>query len=381
MLAAVEEHGWDGDWYLRAYDAAGQPVGSHVCDEGQIFVESQAWCVLGGAGRDNGRARQALESVHEHLCTQNGIVLHQPAYTRYHLELGEITSYPPGYKENAGIFCHDNTWITSPGACWAKASGRSSPTSRSAPSAHEDQIETYRCEPYVFAQMIAGRDAATSGRGEELLADRHRGLDVRRDRAGHPRASSPTTTGCASTRASRARGPSYRVTRRFRGTVYEIAVENPAGVCRGVASLRVDGEPVDGNLVRATSGRERVRVELTLGLRQSSARLARSVPWTGSGGMRWNRGHHRRATSPNPPASRRRSVAVERLRANVESGRPRQAGRDRPRALRAVVPRSRPARGRAGHGEDGRSPGRSHSRSTRRTPPGCSAHATFSPPI
>ncbi|MFH1496469.1 MAG: glycosyl transferase, partial [Verrucomicrobiota bacterium] len=111
MLDIVETQAWDGEWYIRAFDAAGKPVGSKVCDEGKIYIESQAWCVLGGAGANNGRARQALESVHKHLYTDNGIILQQPAYSTYHKELGEVTSYPPGYKENAGIFCHNNPWV------------------------------------------------------------------------------------------------------------------------------------------------------------------------------------------------------------------------------------------------------------------------------
>ena len=163
MLAAIEEHAWDGDWYLRAYDAAGEPVGSHTCDEGQIFVESQGWCVLGGAGRDNGRARRALESVHERLFTEHGIVLQQPAYSHYRVELGEITSYPPGYKENAGVFCHNNTWIQLAWCLLGEGDRAFEYYLSTCPSAQEERIETYRSEPYVYAQMIAGPDAATPG--------------------------------------------------------------------------------------------------------------------------------------------------------------------------------------------------------------------------
>ena len=163
MLAAVEEHAWDGAWYLRAFDARGEPVGSSDAEEGKIFVESQGWCVLGGAGRDNGRARQALESVHEQLFTDHGILLHQPAYTQYHLELGEITSYPPGHKENAGVFCHNNTWIHL-GWCLLGDGDRALEYYHSiCPSAQSD-IETYRAEPYVYAQMIAGATPPPPGR-------------------------------------------------------------------------------------------------------------------------------------------------------------------------------------------------------------------------
>jgi cellobiose phosphorylase len=163
MLDVVETQAWDGDWYTRAYDAEGNAVGSHTNEEGKIFIESQGWCVLGGAGQDNGRARKAMDSVHKHLFTKNGVVLQQPAYSEYHLELGEVTSYPPGVKENAGIFCHNNTWINL-GWCMLGEGEKALEYYLSiCPSAKEDQIDTYRAEPYVYAQMIAGKDASCFG--------------------------------------------------------------------------------------------------------------------------------------------------------------------------------------------------------------------------
>ena len=111
MEKAVLDAGWDGAWFRRAFDAFGHVVGGSECEEGQIFIEPQGMCVMAGIGKKTGEAAKALESVHERLETKYGIVLLQPAYTRYHTELGEITSYPPGYKENAGIFCHNNPWI------------------------------------------------------------------------------------------------------------------------------------------------------------------------------------------------------------------------------------------------------------------------------
>ena len=111
MVAAIGAHGWDGDWFRRAYDDFGQPVGSAANDEGQIFIEPQGICVMAGIGLEDGRATTALDSVRERLATPHGIVLQQPAFSAYQLDLGEITSYPPGYKENAGIFCHTNPWM------------------------------------------------------------------------------------------------------------------------------------------------------------------------------------------------------------------------------------------------------------------------------
>lgn len=265
MLSVVEEHGWDGDWYIRAYDAAGRPVGSQACDEGRIFVESQAWCVLGGAGRTNGRARRALESVREHLGTEHGIVLHQPAYTRYRPELGEITSYPPGYKENAGVFSHNNTWIT---LAWClEGEGEHALESYLAicPSTREQAIETYRSEPYVYAQMIAGRDAATPGEAKNSwltgtaawafvsLVQGILGIE-------------PEYDGLRVNPCIPRGWSSYRASRRFRGVVYEIEVSNPNGVSRGVRSLRVDGHEIEGDVIPvAASGSGPVRVQVVLG--------------------------------------------------------------------------------------------------------------------
>ena len=263
MLSVVEEHAWDGDWYLRAFDAEGAPVGSHVCEEGKIFIESQAWCVLGGAGHDNGRARRALESVHEHLYTEHGVLLHQPAYTRYHLELGEISSYPPGYKENASVFCHANTWITL-GWCLLGEGDRALEYYLAiCPSTHEDRIETYRSEPYVYAQMIAGPDSATPGEAKNswltgtaawaFVTISQGVLGIKPDYDG-------LRIDPCIPRAWR----SCHVTRRFRGVVYEIAVENPDGVCGGVRSLKIDGREVEGNLVPLETSKEKVEVEVVL---------------------------------------------------------------------------------------------------------------------
>ncbi|MDR0354077.1 MAG: glycosyl transferase [Opitutaceae bacterium] len=248
MLDAVETHAWDGEWYIRAFDAAGNPVGSKTCDEGKIFIESQAWCVLGGAGAANGRARQALESVHKHLYTPGGILLQQPAYSKYKLELGEVTSYPPGYKENAGIFCHNNTWIHL-GWCQLGEGDRAYEYYLSiCPAAKESQIETYRCEPYVYAQMIAGRDAATPGEAKNAwltgtaawtFVTLSQGiLGIR-----------PAFSGLLIDPCIPKNWKEYKVRRRFRNVIYNITIQNPGHACSGVASMRVNGREIAGNII------------------------------------------------------------------------------------------------------------------------------------
>ncbi|HUJ56440.1 MAG TPA: hypothetical protein VLW49_10680 [Gaiellaceae bacterium] len=264
MLDAVERHAWDGEWYLRAFDAAGEPVGSHVCEEGRIFVESQAWSVLGGAGRENGRARRALESVHRHLFTPDGVVLQQPAYARYDPALGEITSYPPGYKENASVFCHTNPWITLAWCLLGEGERALETYLAICPSTREDRIDTYRSEPYVYAQTIAGPDAPTPGEAKNswltgtaawsFVSAAQGLLGVKPDYAG-------LRVDPCIPRDWR----SYRVTRRFRGAVYSIAVSNPEGVSHGIRSLTVNGRPVDGDLIPLAGEGENVDVEVVLG--------------------------------------------------------------------------------------------------------------------
>jgi cellobiose phosphorylase len=262
MLAAVEEHAWDGDWYLRAFDAAGRAVGSRSSDEGQIFLESQAWCALGGAGRADGRARRALESVHERLFSEHGLVLVQPAFTRYRPELGEITSYPPGVKENAGVFCHTNPWIQLAWCLLGEGDRAFESWLAVCPSAQEERIERYRSEPYVYAQMIAGRDAPTCGEAKNswltgaaawnLVAVTQWILGIR-----------PTFEGLRIAPVIPSDWPGFRAVRVFRGATFDISVER-AGPGNNV-TLVVDGRPIDGDVAPLAPAGSRVQVRVTVG--------------------------------------------------------------------------------------------------------------------
>ena len=156
-------NGWDGEWFLRAYDAQSEKVGSKECEEGKIFIEPQGFCVMAGIGKEEGIAEKALDSVNELLETKYGIMILQPAYTRYHLELGEITSYPPGYKENAGIFCHNNPWISIAETVLGRGNRAFEVYRKICPSYIEEISDIHRTEPYVYSQMIAGADAPGFG--------------------------------------------------------------------------------------------------------------------------------------------------------------------------------------------------------------------------
>ncbi len=262
MLVAIDDHGWDGDWFVRAYDYFGQPVGSHVNDEGQIYIEPQGICVMAGVGFADGRAERALASVRERLATPHGIILQQPAYRRYHLELGEISSYPPGYKENAGIFCHTNPWLMIAEAIAGNADQALDYYLRINPSAREPLADIHRCEPYVYAQMIAGPDAATYGEAKNswltgtaawnMVAISQWILGIRPEHDGLRIAPVLPST-----------WPGFRAQRRFRGACYEIEVRR-GGPGRQVR-LVVDDRPIEGQVVALPADGATVRVVATVG--------------------------------------------------------------------------------------------------------------------
>jgi cellobiose phosphorylase len=264
MASVIAVHGWDGGWYRRAYDHFGRPVGSSENDEGQIFIEPQGLMAMAGVGLDDGRTRLAADAVRERLATPHGIVLQQPAYRSYRIELGEISSYPPGYKENAGVFCHTNPWLMIAEAILGNGEGALDYYLRINPSAREAISEVHRCEPYVYAQMIAGRDAPTHGEAKNswltgtaawnMVAISQWILGIR-----------PEHDGLRVAPVIPASWPGFTAVRRFRGVEYSIAVSrDPAGQQDG-QQLLVDGRPVDGSLVPLPSdGTRRVRVEVRL---------------------------------------------------------------------------------------------------------------------
>ena len=262
MEATIRQHGWDGEWFLRAYDDFGRKVGSKDCAEGKIFIETQGFCTLAGVGLEDGLAVRALKSTRQHLATKHGIVLQQPAYSRYYLELGEISSYPPGYKENAGIFCHNNPWVVIGEARVGNGDGAHDYYSRINPSAREEMSDLHRCEPYVYAQMIAGRDAPTHGEAKNSW--------LTGTAAWNYYAITQWILGIRTGYDGLLIAPvipqgwnGFNVTRKFRGVTYRIAVER-AGSGNQV-SLKVNGASVPGNLVPLPPpGTESVDVKATL---------------------------------------------------------------------------------------------------------------------
>jgi cellobiose phosphorylase len=258
MEKVIWQHGWDGDWFRRAYDDFSHVLGSKENDEGRIFIEPQGICVMADLGLEDGRAEKAMNAVGEHLATPHGIVLLQPAFSKYYLHLGEISSYPPGYKENAGIFCHTNPWIMIAEAKLGRGDKAHDYYSRINPSVREELSDVHRCEPYVYAQMIAGKDAATHGEAKNswltgtaawnYVAISQWILGIR-----------PTYDGLQVAPVIPSAWSGFEAIRSYRGVRYMIQVvrKGPGNEVQ----LEVDGKPIAGNIVPVpSSGTHEVKV-------------------------------------------------------------------------------------------------------------------------
>ncbi|RYG86698.1 glycosyl transferase, partial [bacterium] len=268
MRQAILTDGWDGRWFLRAYDYYGNPIGTDAHDEGKIWIEPQGFAVMAGVGVGEGPhdasapAVQALDAVNELLATDHGMVLQYPAYTTYQVHMGEVSTYPPGYKENGGIFCHNNPWVIIGETVLGRGGRAFDYYKRITPAYREDISDVHRLEPYVYAQMIAGKEAVRHGEAKNswltgtaawnfVTVSQHL-LGVRTDYDGlvvDPQIGPEV--------------PQFTVTRVARGATYEIVVTN-SGADGARGSLVVDGTPVEGNVVPYAPAGSTVRVEVTL---------------------------------------------------------------------------------------------------------------------
>ncbi len=264
MYDAVLKDGWDGEWFVRAYDAYSNKIGSKECEEGKIFIESNGFCSLAGIGVKEGLAEKALDSVKKYLDCKYGVMILQPAYTVYHLELGEISSYPPGYKENAGIFCHNNPWVSIAETVIGRGDRAFEIYKKTCPAYTEEISEIHKTEPYVYCQMVAGNDAYIPGEGKNSwltgtaawtfcnisqyilgVYPTHKGLSV------DPCV--PHGFG------------DFKITRKFRGATYHIEVSNPSDVEKGVKELTVDGNKVEGCVIPFVDGKKEYNVKVVMG--------------------------------------------------------------------------------------------------------------------
>lgn len=258
MVTAVKKDGWDGEWYLRAYDYFGNKIGSKENEEGKIFIESQGWCTMAGIGKEEGMVEKSLDSVKKYMDCEHGIVLNWPAFTTYHVEMGEISSYPAGYKENAGIFCHNNPWVIIGETVVGRGNDAWEHYAKICPAFIKDQT-LHKVEPYVYSQMVAGKDAAKPGEGKNSWLTGTAAwnwytitqfiLGVK-----------PTYDGIMIDPCIPSTMKNYTVTRRLRGAEYVINVHNENGSQKGVKSITVDGVPVSGNVIKHSAGKHVVEV-------------------------------------------------------------------------------------------------------------------------
>ena len=256
--------GYDGEWFLRAYDFFGNKVGSEECEEGKIFIEPQGMCVMAGIGVREGLALKALDSVKERLETKYGIVLQQPAYSTYHLELGEISSYPPGYKENAGIFCHNNPWVIIGETVLGRGDRAFDLYKKIAPAYLEEISDIHRTEPYVYSQMVAGRDAVRFGEAKNSWLTGTASwnfVTISQSILGII----PDFDGLKVEPCIPAEWDGYTVTRGFRNAQYNIEILNPDHVCKGVKSVEVDGNVIEGNVIPAFGDGKTHTVKVVMG--------------------------------------------------------------------------------------------------------------------
>lgn len=248
MIFAVKQHGWDGEWFLRAYDYYGRKIGSNENEEGKIFIESNGWCTMAGIGKEEGLCVKALDSVKERMDTEFGIVLNNPAFTKYYIEYGEISSYPAGYKENAGIFCHNNPWIMIGETVIGRGDQAWEYYKKICPSYLEDISELHKTEPYVYAQMVAGKDSFKPGEAKNswltgtaswnfyTISQFILGIQ-------------PDYDGLKIDPCIPAKWDGFEITRKFRGATYRIKVENPNHVSKGIKKISIDGVNYQSNIL------------------------------------------------------------------------------------------------------------------------------------
>lgn len=264
MIQVIKKQGWDGEWFLRAYDSDGKKVGSSECEEGKIFVEPQGYCVMAGVGVEEGLAQKAIESVRKYLDSVHGVVMINPAYSNYCINLGEITSYPPGYKENGGIFCHNNAWIIIAETILGQGDNAFEHYKKITPAYREEISELHKTEPYVYPQMIAGKDAKRHGEAKNswltgtaawnFVTISQWILGIR-----------PDFDGLIVEPCIPSDWNGYTVIRKFRGSVYRINVKNPSHVCKGVKTMIIDGVTVKGNTIPVFTDGKIHEVEAILG--------------------------------------------------------------------------------------------------------------------
>ena len=264
MVEAVKEHGWDGEWYLRAYDHFGKKIGSSENEEGKIFIESQGWCTMAEIGKEDGMVEKSLNSVKEHLDCDYGIVLNYPAFTKYYIEYGEISTYPAGYKENGGIFCHNNPWIMIGETMLGRGDQAYDYYTKIAPSFLEDLSELHKVEPYVYCQMIAGKEAHKPGEAKNSWLSGTASWNFYAITQ-HILGISPEYDGLAINPCIPSKWDGFKMKRVFRDVTYNIEVKNPEHISKGIKKILVNGTAINSNIVPILEKGKEHSVEVIMG--------------------------------------------------------------------------------------------------------------------
>ena len=264
MVEAVKEHGWDGEWYLRAYDHFGKKIGSSENEEGKIFIESQGWCTMAEIGKEDGMVEKSLNAVKEHLDCDYGIVLNYPAFTKYYIEYGEISTYPAGYKENGGIFCHNNPWIMIGETMLGRGDQAYDYYTKIAPSFLEDLSELHKVEPYVYCQMIAGKEAHKPGEAKNSWLSGTASWNFYAITQ-HILGISPEYDGLAINPCIPSGWDGFKMKRVFRDVTYNIQVKNPEHISKGIKKILVNGTAINSNIVPILEKGKEHSVEVIMG--------------------------------------------------------------------------------------------------------------------
>jgi len=264
MVEVIKKYGWDGEWFIRAYDYYGRKIGSNENEEAKIFIESQGWCTMAGIGKEEGLCTKALNAVKERLDTKYGIVLNNPAFTKYYIEYGEISTYPAGYKENAGVFCHNNPWIMIGETVVGNGNRAWEYYKKICPSYLEEISDLHKTEPYVYAQMVAGKDAFKPGEAKNswltgtaswnFYAVSQYMLGIR-----------PEYDGLLIDPCIPTDWKGFKATRKFRGATYSIEVVNPDKKSKGIREVTIDGMPHKSNLIPVFGDGKVHKVKIVLG--------------------------------------------------------------------------------------------------------------------
>ena len=263
MRALVNEYAWDGEWYVRYFDHDGSAIGSKKNAQGQIWTNGQSWPVISGFAPAD-RAKTALESVYRLLNTPNGIKLSSPGYNGYDAAKGGVTTYPPGAKENGGIFLHSNPWVMIAETLVGNGDRAFEYYNQINPAAKNDVIDVYECEPYVYAQNILGNEHPLFGLARNSWLS---GTASWVYQAGvkHILGVAPSYTGLEVNPCIPKAWDGFSVQRRVPGAEYAITVRNPEHVSKGVSHMVVDGARVEGNVIPAFSDGAQHVVEVVLG--------------------------------------------------------------------------------------------------------------------